>query len=365
MTPPTDRRQASAKPLPEGTLGTGFPTRLLNLFPAGWKRNHLIEASGGAADGESFAFTESLQAARRLILAWSDDAIEILQAFPAARALVDALPEGVEVAHLCEANDTALVQGLFPGVAFAWRRETLAWHDDPVRHLVADLRAFAPDITVTFAQGPYPIVLQAVLRASGARARVSWETAVGAPFANTRLQSDTSTPRAARFFQCLDLWRYAGFTPRGQWTHLQPDTGRHEEALREWEVKRAVPENTWLFVQDAGNLTTLDDALFDSLKEKIGRRETGRFTLGAVLWNPQLKPVSRQGQWLDAPVFNETDFSALLAALDGARGAIGFHSFALHFASLVETRVVALLRADESRHDASGLNPLFEVEWVG
>lgn len=364
MPPQTDRRQSTLKPLPEGTLGTGFPKRLLNFFPAGWKRHHLIEASGGEAEGESFAFTESLRTARRIVLAWSDDAIEILQAFPAARALVDVLPEDAEVAHLCEARNTSLVQGLFPGVAFAWRRETLAWHDEPVQNLIADLRAFAPDITITFAQSPYPIVLQALLRASGARSRVSWETAMGAPFANTRLQSDTTTPRATRFFQCLDLWRYAGFTPRGQWTHLQPDVGRHEEALREWEVKRALPENTWLFVQDASNLTTLDDALFDSLKEKITQRETSRFTLGAVIWNPELKPVSRQGQWLDAPVFNETDFSAFLAALDGARGAIGSHSFALHFASLVETRVVALLNTNESRHDATGLNPMFEVEWV-
>lgn len=343
-------------------MGTRFPARVLNAFPSAWKRRHLVRESGGEREPDGFSFTGHLRNARRVLMAWSDDAIEILQAFPAARALVDALPPGTECIHLCEARDAALVQGLFQNAVITWRRETLAWHDQPVRSFVAELKAFAPDITITFALGPYPMVLQAALRAGGARARIAWDTAVQPPFANTRLQSDTNSPRAARFFQCLDLWRYAGFTPRGQWTHLQPDGGRHEAAVREWEAKRAAPETTWLYVQDAANITALDGALFESLQEKIRAREDGRFTLGAVLWNPGMKPVARQGQWLDAPVFNESDFSDLLAALDGARGVIGGHSFALHFASLVDVRVVALLDDASARHDASGLNPRFEAE---
>jgi hypothetical protein len=352
------------KPLPELTMGTRLPARLLNPFPSAWKRRHLLKASGGDHDPEGVHFTDHLRAARRILLAWSDDAIEILEAFPAARAVVDTLALDTECIHLCEASHADLVQGLFPGAVLTWRRETLAWHDESGRSLVSGLKSFAPDITLTLTQSPYPMNLQAALRASGARVRIGWETAMDAPFANTRLQSETATPRAARFFQCLDLWRYAGFTPRGQWTHLQPDTGRHEEALHEWEVKRATPETTWLYVQDAANITALDAGLFNTIHEKIKMREPGRFTLGAVLWNPDLKPISRQGQWLDAPVFNESDFSALLAALDGARGVIGYHSFALHFSSLVDVRVVALLNASESRHDATGLNPLFEVEWM-
>jgi hypothetical protein len=355
---------SAAKPLPELTLGLRFPKRLLNFFPSGWKRRHLIAASGGEHEPDGFAFTEHLRASRRILLAWSDDAVEILQAFPAARALIDALPPQTECIHLCEARNAALVSGLFSNAVVTYSRETLAWHEDAVQTLVSDLRAFAPEITLTLTQSPYPMVLQAALRASGARARISWEEASSAPFANTRLQSESATPRAARFFQCLDLWRYAGFTPRGLWTHLQPDVGRHEEALREWEVKRAAPETTWLYVQDAANINVLEAGLFERLSETIRTRESGRFTLGAVLWNPDFKPISRQGQWLDAPVFNEADFSALLAALDGARGVIGSQSFALHFASLVDVRVVALLDASQSRHNAAGLNPQFEVEWT-
>jgi hypothetical protein len=354
---------AIATPLPDLTLGTRFPASLLNLFPSRWKKRHLVKASGGDQEPPGFAITEHLRAARRVLLAWPSETIEILEAFPAARALVDALPPETECIHLCEASSASLAQGLFPNAVLTWKHETLAWHDPEMQTLVADLRAFAPDITITFTQSPYPHVLQAALRTTRAGARIGWEGAVSAPFSNIRLQPDATTPRAARFFQCLDLWRYAGFSPRNQWTYLQPDTGRHEVALREWEAKRASPETTWLFVQDAARINALDGALFESLSEKIRAREPGRFTLGAVLWNPDMKPVSRQGQWLDAPVFHESDFSALLAAIDGARGVIGFHGFALHFASLVEVRVSALLDPNESSHDASGINPRFEVEW--
>lgn len=355
---------AEAKPLPDLTLGTRFPVRLLNFFPAAWKREHLIQRSGGDREEESFGFAEHFRDARRLLFAWSSDPIEILEGFPAARALVDALPAGSECIHLCESSTSALVQGLFPHAVLEWNRATLAWHDPAVQTLIKDLRACAPDTVLVMAHAPYPMVLQAALRSTGAKARIGWEGAVGAPFANTRLQSDAATPRTARFFQALDLWRFAGLAPRGQWTHLQPDTGRHAEALREWDAKRAVPETTWLFVQDAANLDALDADLYERLHEKVRMREEGRFTLGAVLWNPGLKPVSRQGKWIDAPVFNESDFSALLAAVDGARGVLGFHSFALHFASLVEIRCLALLDPSESAHDATGLNPLFEVEWL-
>jgi hypothetical protein len=353
-----------AKPLPDLTLGTRFPARLLNVFPAGWKRRHLIRGSGVNPDAEGFSFTDHFRGARRILIAWPADPTEILVAFPAARALVDVLPPGTECVHLCEASCSALVQGLFPNAMLAWNDAELAWHDPALKMLVRDLRAFAPDITIAFTRSHYPTVLQAVLRASGAKARVGWDGAVETPFVNTSLRSDPATPLAARYFQGLDLWRYAGFSPRGQWTHLQPDTGRHAEALREWEAKRAAPESTWLFVQDAANVDALDAELFETLHERIRIREPGRFTLGAVLWNPGLKPVSRQGKWLDAPVFNESDFSALLAALDGSRGVIGYHCFALHFASLVETRCVALLDPSESLYDASVLNPLFEVEWL-
>jgi hypothetical protein len=361
---PDVKAPSSLRALPDLTMGTRFPARALNAFPASWRRNHLIRRSGGEREPEGFGFPAHFRDARRVMLAWPADDVEILAAFPAARALVDALPPGTECVHLCEAGRSALVQGLFPNAVLEWKAAELAWHDPAMKTLTGNLRAFAPEITVTFTHAPYPAVLQAALRASGARARVGWEGAMGAPFANTRLQSDPATPLSARFFQCLDLWRYAGLSPRGQWTHLQPDTGRHEAALREWEAKRAAPESTWLYVQDAAGVDALDADLFEDLQDKLRGREPNRFTLGAVLWNPEHKPIARQGQWLDAPVFNESDFSALLAAIDGARGVIGPHSFALHFASLVEIRCVALLDASESRFDATGLNPLFEVDWI-
>jgi ADP-heptose:LPS heptosyltransferase len=352
------------KPLPDPTLGLQFPRRLLNLFPTPWKRNYLIQRSGGESEPEGFGFTEHFRDARRIVLAWPKDPVEILEGFPAARAMVDSLPADCQCLHLCESSCADLVQGLFPHAVLEWNAAELAWYAPSVQSLVRELRAFAPDTALILTHTAYPLVLQAALRASGAKARIGWESAVGAPFANTRLKSDPATPHAARFFQSLDLWRYAGLTPRGHWTHLQPDTGRHAEALREWEAKRAVPETTWLFVQDAANLDALDADLFETLQAKIRMREEGRFTLGAVLWNPEAKPISRQGKWLDAPVFNESDFSALLAAVDGARGVIGFHSFALHFAALVEVRCLALLDPSESLHDATGLNPLYEVEWM-
>jgi hypothetical protein len=355
------RRPAATAQLPDLTLGTRFPTRLLNAFPAAWKRRHMVKATGGEREPDSVAFSDHLRTTRRLLLTWSDHDIEILQAFPAARALVNALPPETECIHLCEASQAPLVQGLFPNPVLTWQRETLAWHDEPMRALVASLKKFAPDTALAFALRPFPTVLQAALRASGARARIGWEQALDAPFVNTRLRPDEATPNAARFFQCLDLWRYAGFTPRGQWTYLQPDIGRHEEALGEWTMRRATPETTWLFVQDADKVNALDAALFETLHAHVSARETGPFTLGAVLWNPRQKAVARHGRWLDAPVFNETDFSALLAALDGARGVIGPHSFALHFASLTDVRTVALLDPSEARHNAAGLNPRFEA----
>ena len=357
-------RMPEAKPLPDLTLGTRLPTRLLNAFPAAWKRNHLIRECGGDKEPESFGFTDHLRAARRLVFAWPVDPIEILAAYPAARALAEALPPDSEFASLCEASSAALVQGLFPGAVLEWKASTTAWHDPSVRTLVGDLRRFAPEVVLVFSQTRYPAVLQAALRASGARLRVGWEGATEAPFVNALLRPDRAMPLAARFFRALDLWAYAGFTPGRHWTFLAPDTGRHESALREWESKRAAPETTWLFVQDASRVHSLDGDLYEELTRRVALRGEERFTLGAVLWNPAMKPVSRQGAWLDAPVFNETDFSAFLAALDGARGVVGFHSFALHFASLIETRALALLDPSESSYDVTGMNPLFEVDWV-
>lgn len=353
-----------AKPLPDLTLGTRFPARLLNALPAAWKLGHLIRESGGEKEPEGPGLTELLRGTRRLLLSWPTDSLEILTAYPAAYALLETLPPGSECVHLCEAADAPLVQGLFPGAVLDWKASTLAWHDPSVRSLASNLKGFAPDAAVVFSRSRYPTVLQAALRASGARLRVGWEGATEAPFVNASLKSDPATPLAARFFRCLDLWGYAGYPSARRWTYLAPDTGRHEAALREWESKRAAPETTWLFVQDAARVEALDGDLYEELARRVALRGEERFTLGAVLWNPGMKPISRQGAWLDAPVFNESDFSAFLAALDGARGAVGFHSFALHFASLVETRVLALLDPSESLYDASGLNPMLEVDWV-
>lgn len=345
-------------------LGTRFPQRLLNALPQGWKQRHLLRKSAAARGGNGLHFSEDLRKARKVLFAWPDRQEEILLAFPAARELLDALPPGTECVHLCETGGHALVQGLFPNAVLEWNVRQLAWHDPPLRALVKGLRAFSPDIAVLFSHAPCPVSLQAVLRASGAKVRVGWEGAVDASYVNARLESDPSTPLAARFFQCLKLWRYAGFAPRERWVRIQPDTGRHLEALEEWDAKRATPETTWLYVQDAAAGRPLNAELFEFLHGRVRAREPDKFTLGAVIWNPAGGDVPREGPWLDAPVFGEPDFSSMLAALDGARGVIAYNGFGLHFASLAEVRCLALLKPDEAVYDSSRLNPLFEVEWV-
>ncbi len=345
-------------------LGTRFPQRLLNALPAGWKRKHLLRKSSNKRTAETFHFSTDLRDARKLVFAWPDRSEEILIAFPAARAVIDALPSGTECVHLCETADRDLVQGLFPHAVLDWSRGALPWHDPPMRTLVSNLRRFGPDTTISFSRAPIPLPLQAALRSSGAKVRIAWEGAMDAPYANTFLQPDPATPLAARFFQCHTLWRYAGINPQERWLRITPDTGRHLEALEEWESKRATPATTWLFVQDAATGRPLTRDLFQTLRERIRARHPEKFTLGAVVWNPGGGDVPREGPWHDAPVFGEPDFSSMLAALEGARGVIAFNGFGLHFASLAEVRCLALLTHDEAIYDSSKLNPLFEVEWM-
>jgi hypothetical protein len=356
------------KRLPELALGKRFPLRLLNLLPKAWKRRHLEAESRpdeGADEPGEFSFTDHFRDARRLLIAWPERAEDILVAFPAARALVEALPAGTECAHLCEARQSPLLQDLFQGTVLEWKDSEIAWHEPAMHELVRSLKALAPDTVLVLGQDPYPLVLQAALRASRARARIGWEGSVSAPYANTRLAAEADTPRAARCFQALGLWRYAGFAPREDWTRLQPDPVRSLTAADLWARHRAAPENTWLYVHDAQDSNRpLDAALYARLEEALRARDGSAFTLGALLWNPWNRAIPREGPWLDAPVFGESDLGGLLAMLDGARGVAAFHGFGLHFASLAEVRVLALLRRDEAGYDASGLNPLFEVEWV-
>jgi hypothetical protein len=352
------------KRLSDLTLGRRFPQRLLNFFPKPWKRAHLVEKSGGAGEPEELRFTDHFRETRKLVLAWPESSVEILLAFPAARALVDSLSAETECLHLCEAHHTALVQALFPHSVVEWKESETAWYEPALQTLCKNLRAWAPDTVLVLSQTPYPTVLQAVIRASRARVRIGWAGGVSAPFANTRLSPDDATPLPARFFQCHTLWRYAGFAPREEWMRIQSDADTRLAASNEWAHKRAAPENTWLYVHDVSSGRPLDQALFSLLEEKIRAREVPGFTLGAVLWNPDGREIPREGSWVDAPIFNESDLPALLSVLEGARGAVGFHGFGLHFASLVEVRVLALLRRDQAAYDAGGLNKLFEVEWI-
>ncbi len=359
------------KRLPDLTLGKHFPQRLLNFFPKTWKRDHLVQKSGGNHEAQDLNFSEHFRSARKMILAWPERPEEILLAFPAARALLDALSPETEYLHLCESKSAALVQGLVPGTVAEWKDSEIAWYAPVVQTLVRNLRAFAPDTILILSQTPYPTVLQAALHATHAPVRIGWESAVGAPFINTRLQAESTTPLAARGFQSVGLWRYAGFNPREDWTRIQSDEESRLLSANEWVHKRAAPENTWLYVHEVmpgpkGTVAgrRLDSALFAFLEEKIAAREVPGFTLGAVLWNPGDLDVTREGAWLDAPIFNESDFPALLSVLEGARGAIGFNGFGLHFASLVEVRCLALLKQDEALYDATGMNKMFEVEWV-
>lgn len=356
-TPPRPQRA-----LPDPTLGTRFPARLLNVMPRDWKIRHLVRRSG--REETSFALGPHLRDARRVVLAWPEDPVEIVAGFPAAHALMEVLPQDTDCIHLCEATCAPLVQCLFPGAVLTWNRTALAWHDPAVRTLRRSLQAFKPDLTLAWSQRRLPLVLQAMLRATAAPVRIGWQDATDAPFANLRLRPDPATPLCAGYFQALDLWRHAGYSPRLAWTHLQPDTGRHDAALHEWQVKRAQPATTWLLALDAESTDTLDAERFEDASARLrARGETG-ITLGALLWNPAQRPVTRLGPWLDAPVFNETDHPAFLTALEGVRGVIGPHGFALHFAALSEAPVIALLDPSEARYDASGLNTRFDVEWI-
>lgn len=356
------------KRLPDLALGKRYPTRLLNLLPKAWRRHHLETKSRPPEDPETsgeFSFTDHFRDARRLLIAWPERAEDILVAFPAARALVEALPEGTECAHLCEARQASLVQDLFQGTVLEWRDSEIAWHEPAMQHLTRSLTAVAPDTVLVLAQDPYPLVLQAALRAARARAVIGWEGAISAPYANIRLSAEAGTPRAARCFQALGLWRYAGLTPREDWTRLQPDPARARSAADVWARHRAAPETTWLYVHDVQDANRpLDAALHARLEERIRARDGGAFTLGALLWNPWNRQVAREGAWLDAPVFGESDLGGLLALLDGTRGVAAFQGFGLHFAALADTRVLALLKRNEAGYDSSGLNPLFETEWV-
>jgi hypothetical protein len=368
------------KRLPDLTLSKRFPQRLLNFFPKTWKHDHLVEKSGGAREPEEFSFQDHLKNTRKILIAWPERREEILLAFPSARALCEAVSGDTEWIHLCEAKTSALVQDLFPGTIIEWRDSEIAWHEPKFQTLVHGLAGLAPDTVWMLSQVPYPVVLQAALRATHAPMRIGWEGGVGAPFANTRLQADAATPIAARGYQALGLWRYAGFTPREEWMRIQADPDSRLAAADDWAHKRATPENTWLYVHDVGpgvrkgskkglhkgTLTgrPLDEELFAFLEEKIAAREVPGTVLGAVLWNPTGAVVARSGAWLDAPIFNESDLPALLAVIEGARGVIGFNGFSLHFASLVEVRGLALLKRDEALYDCSAINKWFETEWI-
>src|SRR6478735_371906 len=92
------------KRLPDLTLAKRFPVSLLNFFPKAWKRNYLVEHSGGAREPEDLSFSDHFRNARRLLVAWPERREEILLAFPSVRALGESLPADTEWVHLCEAK---------------------------------------------------------------------------------------------------------------------------------------------------------------------------------------------------------------------------------------------------------------------
>jgi hypothetical protein len=259
-----------------------------------------------------------------------------------------------------------MLAGLFPSEPLvAWDRESLAWHEPAVQTGLASLRAFNPEVAISLL-APYPAVLQALLKASGAALRVAVDAQTPWPFANVRLENDASSYLPARYFQVLSLCRYAGIPAREGWTRIQSGTPQREAAAKEWAKAGRAPERTWLWLQEPGSKKPPDAAWLGHLREKIREREKGEFDLAVVSWNHGFsKGGAARGEVIrEVPVLAASTPGEFLGLLDGARGLAAFHGVGLHFASLAEIQCLAFLRREEAAYDVSAWNPMFRAAWL-
>ncbi len=342
-----------------------MPHRLLHAMPGAWKRRYLLRQSGGIQGCDAFNLAERLKKTQRLLVAWPTRAEDMLLAVPAVKSLREALGEGVVFGHLAEAALGPFLSGLFPGVPLiAWDQGSLAWHEPAVQNCLASLRAFNPDTALGLLD-PFPPVLQALVKASGAGVRIAIDPKhVSWPYANVRIASDPSAPLAGRYFQPLGLWRYAGFPAEERWSRIQPDDSQRKAVAENWAASGSAPEQTWLYLHATASGPALDPGLHALLREKIQKREQGNFALGLLHWNSSGEELQREGVWRESPLLTADGLGALLGIMDGARGVVAFQGPALHFASLAEVPCLALLRKEEKAYDVSPWNPLFAVSEV-
>ncbi len=350
------------KPLPRLTLGNRLPYRFLEILPQSWKHRYLLRQSGGDVDCGVFDLSKKLQALRRLLIVWPERVEEMLLAVPTVKALSEALGNGATCAHFAEVRTVPFLSGLFPAAPLVgWDRGSLAWHEPAVQTALASLRAFHPDAAICWLN-PFPSVLQAVVKASGAGIRIAFESVGTWPYANVEMAPDAENPLPARYFHCLALWRYAGFSPQEKWARIQSDAEQRRDAADKWAGALAQPEQTWLYLHLSDG-QDLDDALHAQLSLCLQAHEAAGFRLGWVEWAAAASGPG-EGAWRGAPSLQASGWSNLLALIEGVRGVLAFQGAALHFASLAEVRCLALLRRSEAAYDASRWNRLFQPAWV-
>ena len=114
---------------PDLALALHGPRRLLQLFPASWKRNYLLRHSGGREDTGRLSLPDQLLAAKRILIVWPERGEDLLMAFPAIESLRRVAGEDAVFAHLAPSELNWLLADFFPaGQILSWTREELAWH---------------------------------------------------------------------------------------------------------------------------------------------------------------------------------------------------------------------------------------------
>ncbi len=356
---------ASQKTLPDLALGRRWPHKFLQVMPASWKQQYLVRKSGGENGSENFTLVKPFAEANRFLIAWPEKREDVLIAFSALRALHAATGRDAVYAHLAADELLPMIRDLFPGdQVLGWKREDLAWHEPSVQAVCESLGVFSPQIAVNLMQ-PCPLVVQALVKASGAGLRMALDAQMEWPYSNMRLEAATHSSMAAHYFQILNPWRYAGFSPEEKWAKLLPDEGQMQDAANAWAAAGAASEENWLYVHDASNPSRpLDDDLYSWLWERIHTRDAEEVGIVLAVVNPATRIFAPEGMWRNVPVLKPADFSDMLGIVSSARGVSGFQGWGIHCASLADVRCLAFLESDQSLYDVSAFNPLFEVEWI-